>query len=133
MTEEERKVEERFLHYHFSGAEAMQQLNKISIELTQQEVDLIVLEMRPSLENASLEEIGKRVIELSNAFITLQREAKRTKQKHILALESYRERSNNAAPEEIQEARKKKKLRHKSDKDWERVERMFNTIKGEKK
>ena len=133
MTEEDRKVEEGFLHYHFSEAEAMQQFQKIPIQLTQQEIDSIILAERSSLENADLETIGKRVIELNNAFIELQKLAKITKQKHILALEAYREAGENASPVEIKEARTKKRLRDKSDKDWKALEDMFDTMKEKKK
>ena len=130
MTEKERQIEERFLHMHFSGAEAVQQFQKIPLELSQQEIDELVLTTRSSLENATLEEIGQRVIELNTAFIALQLEAKKTKQKHIVAIEKYSEVSELASPEEIKAEKQKGKLKKKSEDDWNAVEKMFGQMGG---
>jgi len=132
MNDKEKSLEERFLHFHFSAAEAMQQFQKIPIELTQQEIDNLVLSTRSSLENATLEEIGQRVIELNTAFITLQLEAKKTKQKHIVALEKYAEKSELASPEEIKAEKTKGKLKKKSEDDWNALEKMMEQMGGKK-
>ena len=115
MTEQsdERKrigeVEARFAQMHFSAANAQQLLNKIPVQLSIKEIDEIVLTERSELSGKSLEEISQRVIELNNAFLTLQKQAKILKQKHIVALEEYRNESDKLSPQEIKQVRKSKK------------------------
>lgn len=111
MDEQERinEVESRFATFHFSEQNAVQLLNKIPVQLSIKEIDEIVLAERSELLGKSLEEIGQRVIELNNAFLTLQRQAKILKQKHIVALEEYRNESDKLSPTEIKQARKIKK------------------------
>ena len=135
MTEqpEERKqideVEARFATFHFSAANAVQLLNKIPVQLSIKEIDEIVLTERSELSGKSLEEISQRVIELNNAFLTLQRQAKILKQKHIVALEEYRNESDKLTPEEIKQVRKSKK----NDDVLTELEKSVNDILAKRK
>ena len=86
------------------------EFHSLPTELSQQEIDRLVLEVRTSLENASLEETEKRVMELDAAFIQLQYEAKKTKQKHIVALEEYRNKEDRLSKSELDSIKRKKKI-----------------------
>ena len=86
------------------------EFHSLPTKLSQQEIDRLVLEVRTSLENASLEETEKRVMELDAAFIQLQYEAKKTKQKHIVALEEYRNKEDRLSKSELDSIKRKKKI-----------------------
>jgi len=129
LNREEKELEKRHLNFHFSELEAVQNYNKIQIELPQNEIDKLVLEIHSSLENASIEQIEQRVVELNTAFIELQRQAKVVKQKHIVALEEHRIATDKLSPAEVKEVKAKKKIKS----TMNEAEKLFKDLMGEKK
>lgn len=128
MTPEDREIEQRFQTYHFSAAQAMLDYNKIPTDLTMPEIDALVLEVRTELFGASIEVVGQRVVELNNAFLLLQKQAKLIKQKHIVALDIYSEEVERLSPSEIKVLKTKKKV----DDDLDSVEMMFKEMMEKK-
>ena len=122
------EIEQTHLNYHFSELEAVQNYNKIQIELPQNEIDKLVLEMHSSLENATIEQIAQRVVELNTAFVELQRQAKVVKQKHIVALEEHRIATEKLSPAEVKEVKAKKKVKD----TMNEAEKLYKSLMGGK-
>src|SRR3990167_7950976 len=87
-----------------------------TITITMEEIDNAVLEIRTSLENADLLTVEKRIEELDSSYQLLQKTAKLTKQKHIVALEMHDMITGKIPKEELEKHRAIKKVDDKLDK-----------------